>query len=278
MGGGPYGTRQGAYLVTPSGILLGSTTLRGAEDVASVIRSALEKWKAMPREQRLRKDLPDPRGASARRERRAYPDDGLVLDMYSRDLPGLELSKARSQSWNQDHVWFTGSEAASLVPEASVGARRAAPEPLLRRLAMLHFIDVTHGLRYGDPPFYAPEDEVKVALTSTVEQVEGGHVELRLEGTTHTRSKRPPAARGVDTRVLGHATWDLARKRFVSFELVALGTRWGANWLGDRNDRAQESGPQPIGYALSLAGSAPRDHIAPEYLEWYDSLEPRAQR
>jgi hypothetical protein len=245
--------------------------LRGAEDVAAVIKSSLEKWKKLPREKRLRPGALDPKGASQRRERRSYPEDGLVLELFSRDLPEWKTgADVHEHPWNQDHVWFTRSEAATLVPEKPEVGARATADALGKRLAMLHFIDVTHGLRFGEPPIYEPEDELAANIQSTVESVDGPRVKLRLEGTTHARSKRAPASRGVDTQLLGQATWDREQKRFVDFELVALGTRWGANWLGDRNDRADEQGPQPIGYALSLAGTTPHDRVPPEYLDWYD--------
>ena len=270
--GGPYGTMQGAYAITPSGILLGSTTLRGAEDVAGVLKAALEKWQKLPRAKRLRADdAPDPSKASHKRDARPYPEDGLVLDLYARDLPDFTTGPdAHKQPWNQDHVWFDAAEAKGFVPQKrEVGATSDVPRALLERVAMLDFIDVVNGLRWGDRPIYEPEDDVQVAMTSTVESIDGDVLKLKFEGHTHTAMHRDPVARGVDTQLLGHATFDVKRGRFTAFALVALGKRWGSNWVGDRDDRAADRKPAPIGYSLSLAGSAAIDHVPPEYLELY---------
>src|SRR5207249_1375401 len=83
------------------------------------------------------------------RYRREYPEDGLVLKVYTRDLP--RETDTRPEDWrrsavNHDHAWFTKAEAASMVPErASVGDRSPVPPAIVRRLARFHLIDNTRG-------------------------------------------------------------------------------------------------------------------------------------
>jgi hypothetical protein len=51
----------------------------------------------------------------------------------------------------------------------------------------------------------------------------------------------------------GEAEWDPASKRFVRFDLVALGDRRGGSQF---NQRAADPGPAPMGVALRLFAPA----------------------
>jgi len=73
--------------------------------------------------------------------------------------------------------------------------------------------------------------------------VDGNVVTLRLEGKTRTEMERP-RKHALDMRLLGEATYDLKRDRFLTFELVALGSRWGGTQL---NGRWRDTGAAPIG-------------------------------
>jgi hypothetical protein len=75
-----------------------------------------------------------------------------------------------------------------------------------------------------------------------------------------------PRKRGFETRLLGSAKYDLKQERFVAFEMVALGTRWGGTRY---NRRADDLEPGPPGVAFTLAGDTPAEHVAPAYLRAY---------
>jgi hypothetical protein len=65
---------------------------------------------------------------------------------------------------------------------------------------------------------------------------------------------------GFDAALAGEAAWDRAAERFVTFDVVATGPRQGTNQYNNRND---DLGPAPMGIALQLAGSDPKDRTPP---------------
>ena len=267
----PTDTRQGIYVVTPRGKFLASINTQSAAKVAEMLRASLSRWSELPEEERR---LPEQEAkdlqASKRFEDR-YPSDGLVLVEHLRDL-GRQVDEKdwRTRAWNNDQVWFTAAEAASLVPqEREVGASIAVPARLVERLARFHLIDSVRG---QTPPM--PREAVREAsLQSEVTGVNGDDVLLEFAGTTRTEVEsrlvdgvEPPAkgGRGVATQLRGHARWNAKTSRFDAFELVAMGTRWGATLY---NERGRDLGPTAIGYAFVLAA---KDHprVAPSC--WWD--------
>ncbi|MBS2029148.1 MAG: hypothetical protein JST54_14690 [Deltaproteobacteria bacterium] len=268
-GKGPYGTRQGTYLVTPSGKLLASTNELNPALIAELMKEALADYAKLPKEQRLlsAKELRN-WGTPQRSDDGQYPEGGLVLREYSRDLPAKgEDPSATSQNWNMDFAWFTPSEAKALVPaHPEPGKRVAWPQPQAQRLVRFHFVDSVNGLRYGQKPLFEASDVKKAEIASIVERVDGARVTLRLEGQTRAESNKP-RNRWVETRVAGRAVWDSAQKRFTSFDLVAVGTRWGGTGEGRSYDRAEEKAPKPIGFSFSLANDTER--VPPLYVYGY---------
>ena len=70
---------------------------------------------------------------------------------------------------------------------------------------------------------------------------------------------------GFETELRGEATFDLATGRFVAFELIASGTRWGGTQF---NSRSHDIEPSAVGVVLRLAPEdAPR--VAPAYIWRY---------
>ena len=109
-------------------------------------------------------------------------------------------------------------------------------------------------------------------LASTVVDVRGDHVTLRLEGAVLTtqddarsrgRLRRKPA-RGYDAELLGHATFDREANRFIAFELIALGTNRGGGLRSSFED------PVRMGVLLELATDEPSQRVAPNHLARYD--------
>src|SRR5262249_19342745 len=115
--------------------------------------------------------------------------------------------------WNSDMVWFSAAEAPALVPtQLRVGAVQQVPAALVRRLARLHLFDNVMGQGI---PFQDRSVEV-ATLTATVTAAQGNRVELRLAGQTRTNEPQ----RGVETRLLGRATFDRGAGHFTAFELL----------------------------------------------------------
>jgi hypothetical protein len=99
----------------------------------------------------------------------------------------------------------------------------------------------------------------KARLTAEVTAVRDGVVSLRLEGETHAAEG---TRHGLETRLLGKATWDERKERFLTFELLAVGSRWGATQF---NVRRGDLGPAPMGVLFTLAGDSPAERVAPAF-------------
>jgi hypothetical protein len=67
---------------------------------------------------------------------------------------------------------------------------------------------------------------------------------------------------GLAMRLLGKATFDLAKGRFLTFELVAVGSRWGGTQL---NGRRGDLDAAPIGILFTLAAGSPCERVAPAF-------------
>jgi hypothetical protein len=262
----PGTTRQGTYCVSPSGVLLGSANSNNPERIADLLERSLAKWGMLTREERLLPTDPRKQLADIKRPERHYPEDGLVLNVTSRDMP-REKGKAnptrakagwRETAWNQDFAWFTKAEARQFVPpEAKVGKKQDLPVPLLHRIGCAHLIDNVRG---QTSPF--DESEVKKARLSTeVTAASGDVVTLRLEGGTRT-AVEGRREHGLDMRLFGKATFDLAKGRFLNFELVAVGSRWGGTQL---NGRRWDTDEAPIGILFTLAADSPCERVAPAF-------------
>jgi hypothetical protein len=260
----PGASRQGTYCVSPSGVLLGSLNSNDPERIADLLERSLARWGTLKRGERLLPTDPRKQLADIKRPERHYPEGGLVLNVTSRDLPREKgrASPARAAwrefAWNQDFAWFTKAEARQFVPaEAKVGNKHDLPVPLVHRIACAHLVDNVRG---QTSPF--EEGQVKKARVSTeVTAVEGDVVALRLEGETRTAAEGG-REHGLEMRLLGKATFDLAQGRFRRFELVAVGSRWGGTQF---NGRWGDGDAAPIGILFTLAGDGPCERVAPAF-------------
>src|SRR5262245_1770203 len=260
----PGTTRQGTYCVSPSGVLLGSINSNDPKRIADLLEQSLAQWGTLKRQERLLPTDPRKQLAAIKRPERHYPEDGLVLNVTSRDPP-RDKGKAppkkagwRETAWNQDFAWFTKAEARQFVPaEAKAGKKQDLPVPLTHRIACAHLIDNVRG---QTSPF--EERQVKKARLSTeVTAVDGDVVSLRLEGETRT-DMEGRREHSLAMRLLGKATFDLVRGRFRTFELGAVGSRWGATQL---NGRRGDTDAAPIGILFTLAADSPCERVAPAF-------------
>jgi hypothetical protein len=238
-----------------------------------MLRAALVKWEKLARGDRLPADDPKDQAPDLRRAERHYPTGGLVLHVYSRDLPRADAAAGwRGKAWNQDYAWFTNEEARRFLPETvRVGQKHDIPAPLVRRIARAHLVDNVRG---QTRPF--DEQNIETSrLTAEVTAVAGGVVSLRLEGATRAAAEgnwpvggrrggrnATPQKHGYEAKLLGKATYDVAKERFLTFELVAVGTRWGATRFNVRRD---DPGPAPMGVLFTLAGDSPWERVAPAF-------------
>ena len=229
---GHYGKPdQGIYATTPSGMLLGSTNQRDAKVVTEMLQKALAKWETLDKKDRLLDKDPakEPQGRSL------YPEGGLVLQLFSRDLPRKEGGESKgfwAGAWNSDVAWFTREEAKSMVPESgSPGSKKPFAEKLARRIARCHLTDNVR----GESRLYESDHVKKAEMSMSVTKSEAGLIHLRIEGVAAAEEKGTwkiqgseiSTARGYEMKLLGQAIWDAKKERFVAFDLVAAGPRWG---------------------------------------------------
>jgi len=262
---------QGTYIFTPGGTLLESNgDSYDAQKMAATLRRAIRKWNALSVEER--RDI----GKSSALRRgetiglpgqQYYPKDGLVLRLSYRDLPrGYHYS--REERWNEDFAWFTKREARNMLPQnPAVGQSTVVPGHVVERLVRFHLIDQVRG--EGGP--FDKEHIKSAKMTTNVTGVRNRVVTLELRGETDVsaaghwgiKGKRPTShqQRGFRTKLLGHAEYDLRKERFVRFDMVALGVRWGGTAYNMRYDDLAEN---PIGVSFTLAGRGRMERLRPK--------------
>jgi hypothetical protein len=266
------GTRQGTYCAAPSGVFLASVNSNDPVQIAKMLERALAKWEKLTADQRLLSADPAAQTAAVKRAERNYPHDGLVLHVFSRDLPRDNPGAGwRATAWNQDYAWFTKKEVRRLLPEKlEVGQSKELPKALMDRLACAHLVDNVRGQTVP----YEEKDVKKARLVLQVTAVQGGVVTLRLEGEAHLaaegkwpvqgarKQQKALQKRGFEARILGQATYDLSKERFSTFDLLALGDRWGASQF---NVRRGDTDTAPLGILFTLAGDRPSERVAPAF-------------
>ena len=57
--------------------------------------------------------------------------------------------------------------------------------------------------------------------------------------------------RGYEAKLLGRATYDVKEEKFISFELLAIGPRWGGRGYS-HSMRQDDLAPQPMGFAFRM--------------------------
>jgi hypothetical protein len=278
----PTNTRQGTYAVAPSGRFLASINSNDPQKMAAMLRTALQRYGELDAAARRLPQEQQQRLAAGRRFEDRCPQDGLVLAEYVRDLDrpaeagaaaGDGAADWRTRAWNEDQVWFSAAEARAWVPATpTVGAVTELPERLAVRLVRLHLVDSVRGQTPS-----LPRDSVRTAsFRSEVTAVDGDRVHLKIGGSTlavqsgrwivRDRGEPVDHERGVRTQIEGRAEFDTKANRFVLFELLCTGERWGATQYNGRADDQQKA---PIGFAFVLAEP---DHprVAPAFWWEYD--------
>jgi hypothetical protein len=265
-GGSPGTTRQGIYVCSPSGKFLASINSNDPNRVLAMMERGLKAWDELPAEEKRL----SPNSAIKPRHRweDSFPKDGLVLSMITRDLPpDCDPSKPCATKWNQDQVWFSKGEARQWLPQdPKPGDQHPLPQELVLRLARLHLVDTVN----GQTSAFTPGQVAGSQIATEVQDRQGGRVKVKITGTTKGDAQargRRASDNGVETRILGHATFDLDKGAFVEFQMVALGTRWGRTELNGRR-RDPESGPVGFVFELAPADAPP---IAPAFIRNYDA-------
>ena len=269
----PTNTRQGLYVATAGGDLLASVNSTDANVVLKMMKQAVAKG-----QQRQARGVSNDGGKLSADERRdknyyvSFPEGGLILREVCRDLP---RPNTNFKNWrhNFDNVWLTAKEADSFKPTAAVvGQKYKIDDAVVRRLAQFHFVDHVN----GECEAWNKGDVKEAALEAEVVSVAGDAVKIRLTGSARcvkspTGKHNPYTGtkvnqeRGVDLRIVGYLNYKPSSKSFRSFELIAIGPRWGTDTY---NFRQKDMGPEPIGFAFRMQEKKPENMTQPKFLVW----------
>ena len=106
----PGSTRQGIYVCAPSGKFLASINNNSPDRVLQMMRAGLAAWRQLSVEER---QLSNHSAIEPRhRWEDCYPEDGLVVNVLSRDLPEqCNPDLPCEAKWNQDFLWYSRDEA-----------------------------------------------------------------------------------------------------------------------------------------------------------------------
>lgn len=272
---------QGVFLATPSGRLLASSTCYEASKVVQLLEDGLAAWRKLTTAERLepRSKLID--ANTSGRPEDLYPIDGLVLRVTARDLPESNLSSEPNARWHRYFLWFSRDELESFLPTRFVqGQTIDFPQTLANRVVCLSLLDKGEVDGFTKPFLEKDVDQAQVRLT--VVDISATEVRFEITGTTAARAKDAqafmynlpryktiPEYRGVQSKLLGSATWNKNSQRFTGFQMLAVGTRFGGAYVGRKPD---DWGEHPIGFSFVLGNSSQAEQIAPEFPDRYPWL------
>jgi hypothetical protein len=257
-----HGAPQVLGCVTPTGKRLSSMddyggAMQGPGPTIKAMEVALEAWEKEAHPDGKKAEPAKAKAPVRRPERRpvrpvipaaaqppAYvlppcPAEGMVLRFYCRDLPG----RYDTDMWNLDNLVLEKADRAALVPSSpEVGSVGPVSEPLARRILRGTLVDSVR-----DPAWEYEDKEVqKAVLSAKVTASSVGILSIRYEGEARMASKD----RGYEGKLLGFAKYDLRRDRFLSLDIVAIGSSWGG--FGMHHHYRNGNDPFPLGVVLSL--------------------------
>src|SRR5262245_30653532 len=151
--GPPGQTKQGIYVFSADGKLLGFRNHQDASVMRDVLKKALGEWKKLPAEARKPGAIKvaDLTKVDPTYDRKP-PKNLLIVNVFTRILDkdakgeychGACNFKGGDQSAH-DHLWITEAEWKALVPpEAKVGTKVPLPPSVLFRIVRFHLVDNT---------------------------------------------------------------------------------------------------------------------------------------
>jgi hypothetical protein len=272
-------TRQGIYVFTAAGKLLGYRNHEDAGVMRDALKKALAAWKKLPAAERKPGAvvIGEPAKVDANYTR-TLPKGGLIVNVYTRILDkdakgdfchGTCAFTGGDQSAH-DHLWLTAKDIEALVPaSAKTGDVVPLPPQFVNRLLRYHLVDNTR----GEASFWRLQDIRKQSFKLSVGEVTDQAITLKLEGAAllATGADLKKAQRGFDVSVLGTLRFHRQKKYFDRFDIVALGDHWGA---GPFTPGARP-GRMPLGIAFELArGDNGADLVPPQGArDWREYLK-----
>jgi len=272
-------TRQGVYVFTADGKLLGYRNHHDADVMRGVLKQALADFKKLPEAQRAPGAIKvEDQAKVDKNYDRKPPKGGLIVNVYTRILDPDPASKGDycqgtcdmtgGDRAAHDHLWLTEEDWKALVPlNPKKGETSSMPPKLAMRLLRFHMLDNTR----GEPPSWGIKEVRSHSLKLTVTTVTAKEIVLKLDGAALLTTDADPAKakRGYDVSILATIRYDVDKKTITAFDGVALGLHWG---VGPYTGGARP-GRTALGIAFALAqGDAPADRVPPQgsrYLRGY---------
>ena len=169
-------------------------------------------------------------------------------------MPRPNNPPGKKTKWSDDYYrreWninYGGFDLRRFLPATLTrGDKGDVSTELVQRLAEKYFLDNAHG---SPPAYYRVK---KAQMTAEIVSVEDGLATVRLQGETRTAEGAYDC--GYDAKVLGRAIYNLRQQKFVSFELVVVGSRVGAvphSSRGPWGGTPEDLGPAPMGIVAVL--------------------------
>lgn len=246
-------TRQGHYVFTAGGKLLGYNNNRGPEKRLKMMHDALKKWSQLSASDKKVKvpefTKPDPKF------HRVLPKDGTIIKVYSRALEnngGKLTAMAQQQTGSMaavDHLWLTKEEIGQLRKIIKNGGGEL-PAPIAYRLTRYHLVDSTR----GEPPFWNRNE-----LDTLMFRIDNRGT---LDGDFRQHTK--DGKRGFAGKGRGQIQFD-AQGKLQTFELLVIGNHWGEG----QYTRGARPGKTPLGFVFQLCdGTKSQDTIPPQGIHW----------
>lgn len=270
------GTRQGIYVCSPNGQLLSSINSLDPNEVINILEHGLKQWKKLSGS--YRKLPPDHELKPEHRWEDSFPENGLILTSANTDLlSDPPVQENRSDRSNLDHIWFSQSEIADWLPnELEVGEKYDLPDNLFERLIRFHLVDNVRGQTL---PF-ASQEIKSGKIQFMIDTITDNIAELSISGNSQAVAKgewqmgendwKPYYLldHGMRTQILGHAQFDLEKQKFVEFEMVALGFRYGVT---ENNGRFNSPDSSYVGFLFTLDDRADGNKIPPAFVDVYNA-------
>ncbi|BDS08265.1 hypothetical protein NT6N_33050 [Oceaniferula spumae] len=246
-------TRQGHYVFTSGGKLLGYNNNRGAERRLAMIHDALKKWEALPDAEK-KAEVPD-RGKVDAKFTRNLPEGGRIINVYIRALEKRN-GKAMAMTGEKvgrlaavDHLWLRASEEAELHRLVKAGGGEL-PAWFTHRILRYHLVDSTR----GEPPLWK------------FSEVKTNQISIDAKGKVHGAfgMRTEDQKRGYAGALHGRISFNSDGK-LASVELLANGQHWGEG----RYTKGARPGKTHLAVYLELSdGSNPADRIPPQGMHW----------
>jgi hypothetical protein len=277
----PTNTRQGLYMFAPSGEFLaaGNTTRPG--HMLALMQKGLKAWKALAKDKRYMKKKPDDFFKGGKRWETKYPEEGLVLEVHSRDLLRKKGKSPSADRRNIDYAWFNKDEIKDLIPDKlRKGQKKTLDEKLVKRIIGCHMLDNVLGQTRS-----VNANNIEIArMLVTVVSKKRDLVELKYEGEVaykhsgvwsicgYKDMKNPSQQeRGYEGKLMGSASYNSKTKKFESIEWVSAGTRWGGTQY---NFRCNDLPRAPIGFVFKMQAPDKKINVAPAHIWNYGWRSP----